>query len=205
MADDKNYTLTDSQLITGIEYCLDKVTNLLDNVESLVDNQEHFWESSNALGLYTFAVEEYGKALLLRDYYQKGMQNIQVPQWIFARGKDKKRRKSHDIKIQKAFDKLPNDCKNTMVGIVIDKPLPNATTLRFKDGGSMSIGGQTTGLHMTNNDIDFEVRMKCFYVDWDKLDNKWEYELTTHKDYLKTAIIEFRKHLTEIRSTLINK
>jgi len=26
----------------------------------------------------------------------------------------------------------------------------------------------TTGLFMTDNHIDFEVRMKCFWVDWNK-------------------------------------
>ena len=56
-------SLTDSQLMQGIDYCFDKVSRLLNSVESLLRSQDKFWESSHALGLYSFAIEEFGKGL----------------------------------------------------------------------------------------------------------------------------------------------
>ena len=71
-----DYSLTDSQLMQGINYCFDKVRRLLNSVESLLHSQDKFWGSSHALGLYTFAIEEFGKGLLLKDRYQQGNNNV---------------------------------------------------------------------------------------------------------------------------------
>jgi|SRR3990172_3830719 len=197
-----SYPLTDSQLIEGIEYCFDKVARLLDNVETLIDNQKNFWESSHALGLYTFAIEEFGKALLLKDHYKKGDQNIHVPTWIFSKGRFPREIKSHDEKIKRAFNDLPEPCKKIMMGITIDKPSPNTTTIRLRGGGAISASGMTSGLFMTDNGVDFEVRMKCFYLDWNKDEEKWDYELTTAKEYLKDAVSCFKKELAKAKSSM---
>ena len=48
-----------------------------------------------------------------------------------------------------------------MVRIVVDKPNPATRTLKFRDNEERSINRMTTGLFMTDNHIDFEVRMKA--------------------------------------------
>jgi AbiV family abortive infection protein len=149
-------------------------------------NQDKFWESSHALGLYTFAIEEFGKGLLLKDRCLQGSHNNQIPSWIFAK---------HDEKIKRAFKELPDASKRIMVGIVVDKPSPATKTIKFRGGGQMSINGMTTGLFMIDNHIDFEMRMKSFYVDWNKDRNEWEYELTTTKEYLENAVSCFKTEL----------
>jgi hypothetical protein len=80
-----DYSLSGSQLMLGIDYCFNKVSRLLNSVELLLSSQDKFWESSHALGLYTFAIEEFGKGLLLKDRYQQGSHEIQIPSWIFAK------------------------------------------------------------------------------------------------------------------------
>jgi hypothetical protein len=57
--------------------------------------------------LYTFAVEEYGKGLLLEECQKHRNGNYEVPKSIFGLGD----RQSHENKIQKAVDKLPTGCK----------------------------------------------------------------------------------------------
>ncbi|HZI69594.1 MAG TPA: AbiV family abortive infection protein [Nitrososphaeraceae archaeon] len=188
-----DYLLSDSQLMEGIDYCFNKASRLLNSVESLLNSQDKFWESSHALGLYTFAIEEFGKGLLLKDRYQQGSHNIQIPSWRFA--KDFARGiKPHDEKIKRAFKELPDVSKQIMVGIVVDKPSPATKTIKFRDG-EMSVNGMTTGLFMTDNHIDLDVRMKSFYVDWNKDRNEWEYELTTTKEYLENAVSCFKTEL----------
>jgi AbiV family abortive infection protein len=185
-----DYSLTDSQLMQGINYCFEKASSLLDTVKSLLSSQDKFWETSHALGIYTFAIEEFGKALLLKDYYQPGNRKIQIPSWIFT---------DHDKKTKRAFRELSDISKRIMVGILVDKPSPSKKTLKFRDGGWISVSGMTTGLHMTDNQVDFEVRMKCFYVDWNKDRTEWEYELTTTKEYLQNAVSSFRIELNRYR------
>jgi hypothetical protein len=191
-----DYSLSGSQLMQGIDYCFNKVSRLLNSIELLLSSQDKFWESSHALGLYTFAIEEFGKGLLLKDRYQQGSHEIQIPSWIFAKElKDYPRIKPHDVKITRGFKELPDASKRIMVGVVLDKPSPATKTLKFRDGGAMSIKGIATGLFMTDNHIDFEVRMKSFYVDWNKDRNEWEYELTTTKEYLENAVSCFKTEL----------
>lgn len=146
-----DYSLTDSQLMQGINYCFDKVRRLLNSVESLLHSQDKFWESSHALGLYTFAIEEFGKGLLLKDRYQQGNNNIQIPTWIFAKRAGEI--KPHDEKINRAFKELTDVSKHIMVGIVVDKPSPATRTLKFRDSGQMSKNGMTTGLSMIDNHV----------------------------------------------------
>ena len=132
----------------------------------------------------------------------RGYQQIHIPSWIFAKG-DKKNReiKPHDEKIKRAFKELPDVSKKIMVGVVVDKPGPTTKTLKFKGGGGISKKGMTTGLFMTDNHVDFEVRMKCFYVDWNEDRSEWEYELTTTKEYLENAVACFKTELSKAART----
>jgi hypothetical protein len=63
----------------------------------------------------------------------------------------------------------------------------------------------STGLFMTDNHVDFEVRMKCFYVDWNKDRSEWEYELTTTKEYLENAVACFKTELSKQVEFLANR
>ncbi len=194
MTDDFQHDFTKSEVREGIDLCLKKVRKLLKDAEYLIDNKV---ESAHALGLYTFALEEYGKALLLGDCCNKTGTNIKIPKWIFAKGEDYDlRKKSHDLKIDRASDELP-DNKKMMVGVVRDKPatIDKPTVLRFRDGGGFTGHGSATGIFMTDNPANFEVRMKSFYVDWDEKTNQWNLELTAYEEYLKKAITQFRTKL----------
>ena len=85
-----------------------------------------------------------------------------------------------------------------MVGIVVDKPSPATRTLKFRDGEKMSVNRrQQVYLFMTDNHIDFEVGMKCYQVAWNKDRGKWEYELTTTKQYLENAVACFKTELSK--------
>ena len=59
------YKLTEDELIIGCEKCKENVQNLLDGAKGLLDNENTF---QFALGLYIYAVEEYGKAGLLKSH-----------------------------------------------------------------------------------------------------------------------------------------
>ena len=58
--DHLTHTFSKNQLNNGIKLCSDKAKQLLDDAELLLNHEGSY---SHALGLYTFGVEEYGKAL----------------------------------------------------------------------------------------------------------------------------------------------
>jgi hypothetical protein len=60
-------------------------------------------------GLYTYAMEEYGKNLLLKGCSESNGYVSIDQKWFGGRG-------SHDLKIKQAFSVLPLECKILSVG-----------------------------------------------------------------------------------------
>ena len=57
------YILTRQQVLEGMDFCLSNALLLTREAESITDRKE---KSFHALGMYTYAIEEYGKFLLLK-------------------------------------------------------------------------------------------------------------------------------------------
>ena len=60
--------ITDEELVKGIKLCLSNTLSLLVVAKNLVGK---FDDDSISLGLYSYAIEEFGKALLLNDYRKR--------------------------------------------------------------------------------------------------------------------------------------
>ena len=88
----KEYFLNHVEMNNGMKLCFNKAKRLLNDANILVDNGG---DSSHALGLYIFALEEYGKGLLLRDCKKNAEGNYVVPTYIFGN------KSSHKNKIKK--------------------------------------------------------------------------------------------------------
>lgn len=122
-----SYLLTEEQLKEGTNICFDKAKRLLNDAEILLKN----WGTiGHAIGLYTFALEEYGKALLLKDCLSSAKEKYAVPIRIF-RG-----RESHKLKIEKALNGLPNNCQ---IGLRLTvRSLGKSSLLIISSFGSVS-------------------------------------------------------------------
>jgi AbiV family abortive infection protein len=67
---------TEAQLREGSRRCIDNVKGLLHSASLLLDNKN---SQQYALGLYIYAVEEYGKAILLKKYITRNKDKYQIP------------------------------------------------------------------------------------------------------------------------------
>jgi HEPN superfamily AbiV-like protein len=76
-----NYNLTEAQLKEGCKKCIENVQNLLDSAQLLLNNENNH---QYALGLYMYAIEEYGKAEKLRAYLIGNKITYSIPGWIFG-------------------------------------------------------------------------------------------------------------------------
>jgi len=80
MISSKSYSMKKEDLVKGILLCLNNVNQLLEKIDLTVKKKT---DNSIALGLYSFAVEEFGKALLLKDYLIENKENYEITRPLF--------------------------------------------------------------------------------------------------------------------------
>ena len=103
----KPFSLTDSQLKDTFLKCIENVNGLLESAEILLLNGR---TQQYALGMYMYAIEEYGKALLLKHCFTGRGTQYPVPRWIFGRGRPPTGKNAHDEKLAAGLDNLPPIC-----------------------------------------------------------------------------------------------
>ncbi len=142
-------------------YILESVKILLDT--NIQENKEILYDHPFvAAGLYTYAVEEYGKFLLLNSISeQDGKYNI-----IY-----KNEFRWHSEKFKKAFSIIPEECKLVHKGVFDDAIVDS-------------------NIFDTDEIADFETRLNIFYSDFDE--NQQIQKLpTVDAKSLQTALTKF--------------
>ena len=90
----------------GIKLSLKKSIEHLDGVNALIDKNL----LNDSVALMEFAIEEFGRAVYLRERLQLGLETFGDS---IQHGK-----KAHDLKYEKAFTVLPEDLKTIWKGFV---------------------------------------------------------------------------------------
>ena len=182
MQPNDSFWLTDLEIKSGIGVLKGKVLRFLKDAEILAKNGG---EASHYVGLYLYAIEEFGKLLLLQDALNGTPMNgkYAVDKSIFGRGSNRtKRSQAHDTKTRRALQTLPATC-GTRVNSVIVK---NATSspgiihsgsIIAPDVGTVPISEGITGIVTDTQapSMPFTVmeRMDGFYVDWEETGRQW--------------------------------
>ncbi len=195
MTSDKYYKMTREQVVGGIHSCLINVRHLLKAVESLISKN---CDSSIALGLYTFAIEEFGKAIHLKSCIKRMKKEYDVPKRIFS---------DHDYKFNRALAMLPMESKSAVRGIKIDvnkNPKSQIVKLSSSEKDKITIPPYTTGFFslIDNSEIDFEARLSCFYVDWDCKTNNWKIQPMILAEGITRGIFKFNQYITKWEKTI---
>lgn len=176
MSKSLQYFLTEDQVTKGIELCKGRITSLLNDAENICKVVNN---SKNAVGLYTIAIEECGKLLLLQDALQVQRNpdgKIALDVEIFGKGKGHTK-----IKFNRILTVLPDSCKT--VGNIV--------------GGFSS--AFSDAFQKTKEDIstDFQIRKDIFYVDWDDTKNDWKVGLDIESKDLLNVISSFKGWLKD--------
>jgi len=88
------FEISKEKLEEGIQYSLVNISVLLDHSQKAC---QKYTDNSIALGLYTFAIEEFGKLLYLLESFKTDKESYQIPKDIFFG------QKSHKIKFEKSL------------------------------------------------------------------------------------------------------
>jgi len=171
--------LTKKQLYDGIQLCYSKINAILNDVEILCNNSG---SESTSVALYTLAVEEYGKYILIKKSLNSKPRNDKT----YALNSDIFH--NHALKFKMAIEDLPEDClefqKFDIDHDVEDVPKSyqiKAQSMRKslnnlkKSLPEADIGGTVTIVY------DFDVRKNLFYVEWNDKKKKWESTLHTEE------------------------
>jgi AbiV family abortive infection protein len=180
------HDFSEQELREGSKKCIENTKRLLEGAKTLNENDrtEQF-----ALGLYMYAVEEFGKAILLKKAITGNQKEYQIFGWILGLGKPNERGNAHDEKIKIGLDNLPSDCRTVNVTVSV----PFTRTIRIGQDNIISIPESATGtfLDVTNPNkfvYSLDLKTACFYIDWDKTINDWKYDVVTQPDDLKKYI-----------------
>jgi hypothetical protein len=147
------------------------------------------------LGLYVYAIEEYGKAILLKSYLTGNKDKYQIPGWIFGAkfviGNIHEDSilmnlltrlvgypghiSSHYVKLLVGSDNLPSECSLIPPGIRLSTPSPSGKAVNLKSGSKVAPIKGTTGRFTDTTLIsydakrgtflDLDLKESCFYMD----------------------------------------
>ena len=168
----KTYQFTKDQLRNAIGKCIENVQGLLKSAQLLHEDKNTVQYS---LGLYMYAVEEYGKAHLLKSYVTGNKNCVLIPRWIFGLGNPSKDT-SHNVKLREGFRNLPPDCKklsNSLKFHVNTTLSPRKDLVETPTGStSITVPAHSSGISVYRTSPTRELKpyykTGCFYIDWDE-------------------------------------
>jgi len=186
-----SYAFTEQELMFGYERCIENVRGLLASAKML---NENVTTQQYALGLYMYAVEEYGKAIMLKNSITGNKKRYHILGWILGKGKPNQITETgidaHSKKIMIGYNNLPEGCNVFFRGVKITKAFPTTKTIKIKKNkygleSKVSIGKGTTGSYYDTTtgifDYNLDLKTSCFYIDWDENNNSWKFDVVTQK------------------------
>ena len=180
-----------SQIQAGVIKALSNSLTLAGYSKDIIERGGNL---SLSLGLYSFAIEEYGKASILTEIASSNQKEYPVPSILFT-GK-----KSHDLKFKTALSVLPKECTHYDAGVTFAE-FPNLNQKETfgvgHNGAEVIPKGNTGEYSLLDILIDFKTRMNCFHLDWDEQKNNWKPPPKILPKFLIKSISEFEKFLNK--------
>lgn len=112
---------------------------------------------------------------------------------------------AHNAKLLIGSDHLPPECSHITRGIWISRSNPSGKLIEIGSNRSVFTpsnltGGfsDTTHIHFDTKNItffDMDLKTACFYMDFDKVDETWKYDIFPDKAQLKKNIKQFEETL----------
>jgi hypothetical protein len=166
----KEVKISQDKLRTGISISLDNSLKHLDGAEVLIEKD--FLDC--AVILIWFAIEEFGRAVYLRERLQKGLESFEKSLEI-----------RHDVKYDKAFSVLPPELKtiwkNTFGGYWGDY------------WGGTYWGGGYWGESTKKESISPSTRLKPVYSHFDEKTQTWQTGILADKEKLKWIVSQIKE------------
>jgi AbiV family abortive infection protein len=156
------------KICRGLELALKKCEELLSDAETLISKGSG--SLNNAVALIEYAIEEFGRAVCLREKLEKGSNEIEAE--LF---------KSHEYKYNKAWNVLPPELKTIYEGTF---------DVTHFEGTAFDVGKET---------ISPRTRLDAIFVNYDKELEEWKVGVRADSETLKRVIEGIREKLKTFR------
>lgn len=174
--------------------CILRATQLADSALNL-SSSDNANDHTIALGLYTLAIEEFGKAVILKEDWFVDNDAIpqKVPKSIFEG------HRAHKTKFEKGMNKLPPECTAFMVGTYVPFASGEPMTKRIgKTGPEVFVPSGVTGYFFAKYTANVHMRMTSFFVDWNEENLSWIFHMKVEKrEELQTALTKFKEKIKD--------
>ena len=174
----KNYMeIPRAKIQQGVDMCKKNISVFLNTAEILLKSEYLDHAAINV----EFAIEEFGKALMLKDEYEKRTASVQVAESVF---------RNHPRKSERAWkgdDPFALDSKFRMIS--------EGGFERSDDGKQ----GFSRGFEQVIN-ISHYIRIECAFVDWDVDENDW---FLGHKEISEGRLRNLLEHIREKTTNLV--
>lgn len=176
------YYLSKDQIDEGVRLCVQKIRQILDDIEILCKNGG---DETTAVFLYTIALEEFGKSLLLKECLNTPIEPKGIPVSLnLFQGVE-----GHDLKIGHALDVLPEECQIYQDVNLLDEghKLPPEHRKYARDAPKLQEAFQKLEKEFPNGrflvgsfalPFDFATRKNLLYVNWDPENKRWNDDVT---------------------------
>lgn len=169
----KEKKITEAKIKEGIVISLQTAKKHLDSAELLINN--NFLD--NAVGPIEFAIEEFGRAVYLRERLQKGLETIEDVL-----------EKSHWLKYDKAFSVLPKDLKT-----IWEDTIFGAFPKGYWPNGYWPKGWWGEGI--VKETISPLTRLNAIFTCFDEKTQTWQSGIKTDGKKLMAIVNEIREHI----------
>lgn len=155
----------------GVSLCKKNISLFLDTAERLIESDNLNHAAINV----EFAIEEFGKTLMLKDEYGKGTDPVQVPDGVFT---------SHKHKPERAWKIGDPDALDPQYKMISNGGFERQGFSRFFEQAI---------------DLSHEIRLECAFVDFDKTEKDW---FLGHGNIAKKRLISLLEHIREKTSRI---
>jgi AbiV family abortive infection protein len=190
MKKQETFTMSHSQIKSGIKKAL---LNSLTLAGYSKDILERGGNPSLSLGLYSFAIEEYGKAINLIKIASSKQKNYSVPYNLFGKGI------SHKINLKAAISELPKPCVGfeTEIAFTATNPKKSKTLHESQGETKNNLKNSPEKFSVVDVLIGFNTQMDCFYLDWDEQQSKWNSPPKVQSQILTESITAFENSVNK--------
>jgi hypothetical protein len=161
-----------ADMLKGMQLALNLVKKRLNNTALLLKSDYPY----DSFILYSFAYEEFGKALIIKDCIDKNKDGL--PKWLLTG------RSAHKKKMAKAKQHVPFRCSNFTPWISLLHPNSKTETVSYKvwrdkdiQVGTISRPHNATGrfadVTCVDSTFDEITRVELLFVNWDPRTNEW--------------------------------
>lgn len=186
----KYYSLSKKSVHDGIYFSLMNAMKLLDDCEKLFKTNSSM---SSTLGLYIFALEEFGKCLLITDVSSIPNNEYKISINVFD---------DHRLKINRGLQELPQEFTRYIRGETTTiSSTDDGYTLLDLEGRTIARLSPTLGYYLidgTKTKPTFDVRKDCFHVDWDCNTQEWKINVDLSRTELEHMISQLRQKMFDV-------